>query len=434
MNPPRIAYLVNIYPATSISFVRRELQAVEALSGPVERLAIRRWSETLVDPNDQAESRKTRAILDEGPTRIALASARTALSRPVRFLRAWKLALSLGYRAAGRRQGVIRHMIFLAEACVLFQWHKKIGIHHVHAHFGTNSAAVACLCRTLGGPPYSFTVHGPEEFDNPIGLGLDIKARDAAFVATISHHGKSQFRRWTPYAEWDKIKVIHCGLDSTFLEFQPTPIPNAPALACVARLAEQKGLPTLIEAAGLLRARGVDFQLTIIGDGPLRGEIESLIARSNLTESVRLAGWQGSAEVRALIEQSRALVLPSYAEGLPVVIMEALALGRPVVSTWVAGIPELVEPGQTGWLVPPGDTEALARAIEQVLRASPETLAEMGRKGAVRVNQRHNARTEAARLLGWILESRPPALSDSPRNGQEQDAPAADRREPARND
>lgn len=439
MNPLRIAYLTNIYPTTSVSFVRRELQAVEALGRPVERLALRRWSEALVDPDDLAESRKTRAVLDLAPAKIALATARAALTRPVRFLRAWKRAVALGRRGAGHGQGVLRHMIYLAEACVLLEWHDQIGTDHVHAHFGTNSAAAACLCRILGGPPYSFTVHGPDEFDRPIGLGLDLKARDAAFVVAISQYGKSQLRRWLPYDHWEKLKVIRCGLDSTFLDAPTTPVPDAPALACVARLAEQKGLPTLIEAAGLLRSRGVDFQLTIIGDGPLRAELEALIDRLKLSGSVRLDGWQGGAEVRALIERSRALVLPSYAEGLPVVIMEALALGRPVVSTWVAGIPELVEPGETGWLVPPGDAEALAGAIEQVLRAAPEKLAAMGRQGAVRVNQRHNARTEAAALLGWILEGRPPAppsptTNGQGRNGHAVEDRAADRREPARID
>ncbi|MFO0959119.1 MAG: glycosyltransferase [Isosphaeraceae bacterium] len=414
--PLRIAYLVNTYPVTSASFVRRELQAVEALGSRVDRLALRRWAEALVDPDDQAELRKTRAVLDEGAARLALATARVAASRPSRFARALKLAITLGRRGSGHGQGVFRHLIYLAEACVLLGWHEEAGTHHVHAHFGTNSTAVACLCRALGGPPYSFTAHGPEEFDRPLGLGLDLKARDAAFVAAISHHGKSQIRRWLPYDQWQKVNVVHCGLDSSFLDAPPVPIPDAPELACVARLAEQKGLPTLIEAAGLLRSRGVDFRLTIIGDGPLRGEIESLIDRLDLGGSVRLAGWQGNAEVRALFERSRALVLPSYAEGLPVVIMEALALGRPVVSTWVAGIPELVRPGRSGWLVPPGDAQALADAMDEVLRTSPETLEAMGRRGALDVQERHNARTEAATLLGLIRASlgrdkAPPALA-----------------------
>lgn len=428
---PRVAYLVNTYPTTSGSFIRREILAIETLGHPIERFALRHWNEPLVDPNDQEERRKTRAVLDLNPLRIAWATLQAAIKRPTRFARAVKLAIDLGRRGSSHGQGVLRHGIYLAEACVLLNWFQEAGVDHVHAHFGTNSTAVACLCRALGGPPYSFTVHGPEEFDRPLGLALDLKVVHAAFVAAISRHGQSQLRRWVSYNHWHKIHVVHCGLDPAFLNALNVPIPDAPNLVCIARLAEQKGLPTLIEAAGLLRSRGVDFQITIIGDGPLRSEIDTLIDRLDLRESVRLAGWQGSAEVRDAIERSRALVLPSYAEGLPVVLMEALALGRPVVSTWVAGIPELVEPGETGWLVPPGDADTLADAIEQVLRADAESLTTIGRNGSIRVNRQHNAQTEAAALLALIRRYSPPAPVDSIATVPGTDNHAAEFRKPA---
>ena len=185
----------------------------------------------------------------------------------------------------------------------------------------------ALLCREMGGPPFSFTAHGPEEFDKALGLGLDEKIRRAAFVVAISEHGRSQLCRWVPYEEWSKIQVIRCGLDPMFLDAQPVPVPKARHLVCVGRLAEQKGLPTLIEAAGRLRAEGVDFTLTLVGDGPLRGELERLIARHYLAGHVCLVGWQSNAAVRDLIQTCRATVLPSFAEGLPVVIMESLAPG-----------------------------------------------------------------------------------------------------------
>jgi glycosyltransferase involved in cell wall biosynthesis len=422
--PLRIAYLVNTYPATSSSFIRRELLEVEAQGAPVARFTLRRWGTPLVDPVDLEEERKTLAVLEVGAIGLARGLLATALRRPGRFARALGRAWRLGRRGGGSSsgRGLAKHLIYLAEACVLLDWLRRERADHVHAHYGTNSATVALLCRTLGGPPFSFTTHGPEEFDQPLALGLDLKVRDAAFAVAISEHGRSQLQRWVPYDQWSKIEVVRCGLDPMFLEAPRVPMPASRRLVCVGRFAEQKGLPVLIEAAGRLRADGVNFELILVGDGPLRGEIEALIQRHGLGDCVHLAGWKSSAEVRDLITNSRALVLPSFAEGLPVVIMEALALGRPVISTWVAGIPELVEPGACGWLVPPGSSEALAEAICELLDTPLDELERMGARGARRVAERHNIAIEARRLRGLIGRgvrsepgpaSRPPSLATS---------------------
>lgn len=402
--PLRIAYLVNTYPGPSATFIRRELTEIEAQGATVSRLALRRWDGELVDPLDQAESHRTRAVLEVGAPGLLRSLATAAVSRPARFLRALRAAIRMGRRG----NGVARHLIYLAEASVLLGWHRELETDHVHAHFGTNSTTVALLCRLLGGPPYSFTVHGPEEFDQPIGLSLGEKVAGSAFAVTISEHGGSQLRRWASYDQWPKIQVVHCGLDSMFLKAPPVPVPSAPRLVCVGRLAEQKGLPILIEAAGRLHAEGVEFELTLVGDGPLRGELESLIAQLDLNGRVHLAGWRSNAEVRDLLLNGRALVLPSFAEGLPVAIMEALALGRPVVGTWIAGTPELVLPGVNGWLVPPGSVDGLYKAMREVLEADPEDLERMGRSGAERVAQRHDIAIEARKLGDLIVQSQSP--------------------------
>ncbi len=152
------------------------------------------------------------------------------------------------------------------------------------------------------------------------------------------------------------------------------------------------------KTSGRSLPEGLEFEIVLAGDGPLRGELEGLVRRSGLEERMRFAGWMSAAEVRDAILGSRALLLPSFAEGLPVVIMEALALGRPVITTAIAGIPELVEPGVTGWLVPAGSVDALASAMRSALQASPTQLAEMGRAGAARVAQQHDAAKEAQKL------------------------------------
>lgn len=406
---PRIAYLVNTYPVPSATFIRRELRQVEAQVGPISRFCVRRWKDGLVDPDDVVEDKQTRVVLDQGAFGLGRALATTAIRRPGRWLKAARTAWKLAARGSASGQGRLKHLIYLAEACVLLDWMQEAKIDHVHVHFGTNSTTVALLCRTLGGPPFSFTAHGPEEFDKPLALALDHKVRGSAFAVAISDYGRSQISRWVEYDQWPKIQVVHCGLDPLFLKAESVPVPEAPRLVCVARLAEQKGLPVLIEAAAKLKAEGVPFDLSLVGGGELKAEIEALIARYGLGNSVHLLGWRSNAEVRDLIQQSRALVLPSFAEGLPVVLMEALALGRPVVTTWVAGIPELVRPGENGWLVPPSSVDALVDALREVLTAPASTLEEMGRRGAARAAERHNATTEAAKLVDLIRRYSPSA-------------------------
>lgn len=390
-----LAYLINQYPQPSQSFIRREIGALEAMGHVVHRFTVRRWPGQLVDAADQRELTKTEAILSAGPAALLWAVMWMKLTRPIRYVRALCTALSMG--GTGER-GRLYHLIYLAEACRLARRLAALKVEHLHAHFGTNSATVALLCGILGGPRWSFTVHGPEEFDKPAAIHLGAKIEQAAFVVAITDFCRSQAYRWCAHRHWKKIHIVHCGLDEVFLN-QPTTTPvSEPRLVCIGRLSEQKGQQILIEAAAMLAARGVDFHLTLIGDGPMRGDIEKLIEHHQLAGKVELAGWMSGAQIRDSLVRSRALVLPSFAEGLPVVIMEALAMGRPIIGTQVAGIPELVAPAQTGWLIPPGNVYQLANAMAEALAASPDQLQRMGATGAAWVRQRHDVRTEAAKL------------------------------------
>lgn len=391
----KVAYLVNQYPKVSHSFIRREIEGLESCGVTVVRYAIRTCDGELVDEADQLELHKTRVLLSGGAVSLLLALCRVALSRPQQFIEALRLALQVGW---GSERGILLHLAYLAEACILWGWLAEDGIERVHAHFGTNSTTVAMLCRVLGGVPYSFTVHGPEEFDKVRAIGLPEKIARAAFVVAVSSFGRSQLYRWCDARQWSKIHVVHCGVDASFFAQPPVPVPETPQLVCVGRLSEQKGHLLLVEAARRLAREGLAFKLILVGDGELRPDIEAALSRWDLAERIEITGWASSAEVRRQLLAARALVLPSFAEGLPVVIMEALALGRPVVSTYVAGIPELVEPGVCGWLVPPGSTEDLVDALRSVLQATPEVLAQMGRAGAERVARQHDAALEARKL------------------------------------
>ncbi len=398
----KIAYLTNRYPEVSHSFIRREIAAVEAAGAVVERWSVRRPHGDLPDPRDQSELGKTHFILETGILALLWCWGLTCLRHPVRSLRAALLALHM---AEASPQSFMRHCAYLVEASYLVRAFGRQGVDHVHAHFGTNPATVARLVRHLGGPPYSFTVHGPDEFDRPQALDLAGKIADAHLSVAISSFGRSQLMRWSRPEHWSKIVIARCGVDDLFLSdgLDLPEIPTAPRLTCVARLSAQKGLPLLIEAAARLHAEGFDFHLTLVGDGELRSDIEGSIAKAGLSNKVTITGWCNGEAVRAHILNARAMVLPSFAEGLPVVIMEALALKRPVIVTAIAGTPELVDDG-CGWLIPAGSVDALVEAMKAALAADPPKLDEMGAEGRRRVKMSHDSARNGAGLLGLITD------------------------------
>jgi colanic acid/amylovoran biosynthesis glycosyltransferase len=220
----------------------------------------------------------------------------------------------------------------------------------------------------------------------------------AAFVVAISQYTRSQLYRWCALEDWRKIHVVCCGIDEDALPLAIVPVPERPRLVNVGRLAEQKGQLLLVEALAQLQSRRIDFELVIVGNGPMRAELEQRISHYGLEEKVRITGYLSNEDVRRELQHARALVLPSFAEGLPIVIMEALAQGRPVISTYIAGIPELVEPGVNGWLVPAGAVEPLVDAMAEALTLDPAYLERMGRAGAATVADQHDIATQAKKL------------------------------------
>ena len=391
----QVAYLINQYPKVSHSFIRREILALERQGVAVQRVALRGWADEVVDEEDKRERERTQYVLRAGALGLVWAVAGLVLASPRRFAAACALATRMGRRAD---RSLPYHWVYLAEACVILRWLQATGATHLHAHFGTNPAEVAMLTHVLGGPPYSFTVHGPEEFDKPQFIGLAEKMRRAAFVVAISSFGRSQLYRWVERLQWHKVQVVHCGLEPGFHAGAVVAPPSAPRLVCVGRLCEQKGQLLLVQAAAQLARRGVPFELVLAGDGELRAEVEALAESAGIAAQVRITGWVSSAQVRQEILAARALVLPSFAEGLPVVIMEAMVLRRPVITTFVAGIPELVQPGENGWLIPAGDVEALAGAMAECAAAPVEALARMGEAARARAVARHDIDVEAAKL------------------------------------
>lgn len=398
----KIGYVLNTYPSPSHSFIRREIKALERRGLTIARFAMRAYEGSLADKCDRAEAKRTDHVLSHGMGALALSLARQAGRAPVRFVSALGLALKAGRQS---RAGVFKHLIYLAEAAYVTERARALGLERLHAHFGTNAATVAMLAHALGAPPYSFTVHGPEEFDRPEALALPLKLEQADFAVAISSFGRSQLLRWAPLREWRRVHVVHCGVEpAKFGTPVPLPVGRPLRLVNIGRFHEQKGQLLLIRAIAELARREVPVHLTLVGDGPLRPAIERAISHDGLGAQISLTGWLDEGGVRAALDGAHGLVLSSFAEGLPMVVMEAMAAGRPVIATNVAGVAELMRHGKTGWLVAAGDVEELVDAITDMAMTGPEKLMSMGRSARARALTRHDIDTEAEKLAALFAQ------------------------------
>ncbi|MDE2181441.1 MAG: glycosyltransferase family 4 protein [Alphaproteobacteria bacterium] len=396
----RLAYLTSQYPKVSHTFIRREIQAMERQGWDIVRLAVRGWDAELVDPEDKAELPRTIFALKGGAGSLLLGVMQALKRQPIRFFATLRLAL-LAIRCSDKPMAW--HVAYFAEACWFANTLTNQNVSHLHVHFGSNPAEVAMLISALTGISYSITIHGPEEFDRARAIRLREKVGRAAFVVAISFYCRSQLLRNADMEDWPKISVIRCGLPRDYVEAGPV-IPSAQArLVCIGRLCEQKGQLLLAQAAAALAAEGREFKLVIVGDGDDRPVIEQQIAKYSLGNIIEITGWAHEARVRSEILAARALVLPSLAEGLPIALMEAMRLGRPVLTTYVAGIPELVTP-ETGWLFPAGSTDDLVNAMRACLDSTPEHLLAMGMRARERVQLLHDLDAQA-RSLSALFEA-----------------------------
>jgi colanic acid/amylovoran biosynthesis glycosyltransferase len=392
----RIAYLVNIYPKGSHTFIRREILELERQGVAVARYALRGWDSDLADSLDQEELLKTRHTLRAGLLPLLGCAARVAWNRPRLFFKALRRGLAM---AKNGERSWPYHLVYLAHAAQIYEWLEGSGVTHVHAHFGSNSAEVAALLRMLGGPTYSFIVHGAEVLDNPAQHALPLKMKDAQFALGSCAYAASQMMYQVDPDLWPRIKVVHCGLPRAAFENPATPLPEYPVFLSIGRFSSEKGHIILLRAFAAVIATHPKSRLVLVGDGPIRAKLEEQVEELNLGHAVKFKGWLDSVEVQDQIRQASTLVHPSFSEGLPVVIMEAMAERRPVISTYIAGIPELVKDGETGWLVPAGQEADLAAAMNACAATNKHDLSRMGEAGFERVLARHHIQTEVAKLI-----------------------------------
>ncbi|GHG11560.1 glycosyltransferase family 4 protein [Paracoccus aerius] len=393
MPSSRIAYLAGEYPAVSHTFILREVAALRAQGLDVFTCSVRCTGPAHHrGPAERAEAHATFNVLEaaKNPRRLIGAQC-AALKKPGLYWKSLRKAWAM--RGPGLRATIYQLFYFL-EATVLAQHLKAQGATHLHNHFAQASSNVALLAARLAGIPFSFTLHGPADFTDPRLWRLDAKIADAVFVSCISHFCRSQAMLASPAEHWSRLHIVHCGVEPARYDAPPA---TGKGLLFVGRLAAAKGVPVLIEAMPQILAAHPDAHLTLIGDGPDRERLQDQVQRLGLSGAVRFAGYQSQDEVALALARSAAFVLPSFAEGVPVVLMEAMAARRPVVATRVAGIPELVEDGISGRVVAPGDGAALAAAVCDILSA-PDKAVRMGEAGRRTVEAEFNIACEAKKL------------------------------------
>lgn len=417
---PGVAYMTGEYPRATDTFIQREVAALRERGVHVQTFSVRRPADKeIVGPEQHNERQRTRYLLPARPLGLLWAHLSLLFAGPARYLSAVKLALTT--RPPGLK-ALARQLAYFAEAGLVARAMQTESLAHLHNHFSNSSCSVAMLASELGGFPFSFTMHGPAEFFEPKYWRLDQKIRRAKFVCCISHFCRSQGMIFAPPDKWDRMHVVHCGVDAASYE----PVRHegrGNRLLFVGRLAPVKGVPVLLESLAILRREHPDVVLTLAGDGPDRQFLERRAAELGLQQHARFLGYQSQSQVRRLLRETDVFVSSSFAEGVPVVLMEAMAAGVPVVATRIAGVPELVDDGVCGWLVPPGDPGALADKIDMLL-ADAHARTRFALAGRQKVEQEFDLAAESQRLCqiltdaleGRVAPIRPEAQSAPPTN------------------
>lgn len=388
----RLAYIVSRYPFVSHVFILREVQALRRAGVAIDTFTVRRPDrEDLRSDDDREADARTFAILPAPPAELLAAHLRALLTRPGRYLSALRTAIAL--RGPGARAGLWQ-LFYFGEAARLWNECRRRGIRHIHAHHANVAADVALLAARIGGPrwSWSFTMHGSTEFFDVREHRLAQKSERARFVVCVSDHGRSQLMTHVGPEHWDKLRVVHCGVDpDRFPAVDRRDRSGELELLTVGRLVPVKGQGLLIEALAALGADGVGGAcrarptLTIVGDGPSLAGLRALSARLGVADRVRFAGAVGQHEIGGYYERADAFLLPSFAEGIPVVLMEAMATGMPVIASRITGIPELVEDGRSGLLVTPGRLDQLIEALATLTGYDAERRHALGSAGRAKV-------------------------------------------------
>jgi colanic acid/amylovoran biosynthesis glycosyltransferase len=392
-----LAYLVSEYPGVSHTFILREIRRLRAMNSDIRVASInqcRRPTAQLTEEERQ-EMAATYYVKKAGVSGALRAHWFVLASRPIAYLRGLGFALRL---AGGDIKRLLFAIFYFVEAVMLGRWMERQGLRHVHVHFANPAAQVALIASRVFAIRYSLTVHGPDEFYDTQGHNLTEKVAGASFVCCISYFAISQLKLLSPSSEWSKFELTPLGVDPKV--FAPCPfrfVPEPFEILCVGRLVAAKGQHILLEAIDRLVHKDFRVRLRLVGDGPERKPLELEVRRRGLSEHVIFEGSVNEDRIREFYRGADAFVLASFAEGVPVVLMEAMAMEIPCVTTYVGGIPQLIQNEVDGLLVAPSDVNALTSAIERLI-GDPALRIRLATAARERVFKHYNLGPNVSRL------------------------------------
>lgn len=410
----RIAFVMTHYPRVALTFIASEIDGLERLGLDVLPIAMNVPSKADLDSPGARERRERTVYLKANPGRALADLAAIAVRHPVATMRLAATAV----RSAGLDLGLIaRRLSHLVQAASAARHCRASGVRHIHAQFGLSPATIAWFAceilnfrRDFEPSSWSFTIHGYQDFIDEKVARLDLKAASASTIVCISDFTRSQLCRVSAPAHWHKARVVRCGIDlDRFAYRELARDKDVPVIVTVGRLSAEKGQTILLEACRILADRQMAFRLDMIGAGPLEQELRSQIARLGLEGAVTLRGELPPGRVAEELALADLFCLPSFSEGLPVSIMEAMAVGVPVVTSFIAGIPELAVNEETALTVPPADPEALADALQRIL-GDAGLARRLTRAARQRVERLHDSRRTAAQMFE-LLASAPVAIA-----------------------
>lgn len=393
----RSAYLVSRYPALSHTFILREVRRLRKLGFEIRVASVNRPDRPV--PGLTAEEREEEAatyyVKADGPLGALKAHAAVFFSRPLAWFRGLFYALALGGWDLKRW---VYGLLYFVEAVMVGRWMTGLGLRHLHVHFATPASTVGLIATRVFPMTFSIMIHGPDELYDVTAYRLREKMETCDFVLCISFFARSQMMKITPPALWDRYEVTRLGVDPSV--FTPRPFREAPSpfeILCVGRLCPAKGQHILLKAVEKLVREGRDVRLRFVGDGPDRAGLEAAVAARDLGEAVALEGPVNPDRIRDFYAAADVFALASFAEGIPVVLMEAMAMEIPCVTTYVAGIPELIRDGEDGLLVYPSDVDGLSEALRRLMD-DHELRRRLGPAGRRRVLDRYNLDTNTPRM------------------------------------
>ena len=418
----RLAYLVSQYPAVSHTFILREVRTLRNAGFDIHVASVNAPDrpDDALTAEERAEAATTWFVKQQDLLAVARAHLTTLATHPV----GWLAGLARALRLAGpdlRR--LAYHLCYFVEAVLVARWMRRHELAHLHVHFATPASTVALIACRIVPITFSMTVHGPDEFDDVVGYRLREKIAAASFVCCIGHYARSQVMRLSSVEHWEKLEVTPLGVDPAVFRVRAreeagrTPF----EVLCVGRLVPAKGQHVLVAAIDELVREGRDVRLRLVGDGPDRASLEDDVQRRGLGPRVEFTGALDADRVRELYGAASAFALASFAEGIPVVLMEAMASGLPCVTTRITGIPELIRDGVDGILVPPSDAAALAAALRRLID-DPACRTGLGLAGRSRILEAWNLERNTARLA-HVFRRR--AAGDAPASDGPAPLPAA---------